>query len=341
LVVPDGSSESIQEVPVLASWEGKFHASFDRNTALDISNESIKDFIPPERFSTAFLLNLRLMHPDLLYSSYKRRLWYTAALIMAAATAAWIGIINAWKGYRRQLKLAEMTSNFVSSVSHELRTPLASMRLMAESLDRGMSANEQKRKEYYGLIVQECRRLSSLVENVLDFSRIRQGRKHYEFESIDCTALVRETVRMMEPMAKERNLTFSVQTGAELDLQPEWDGPAVQQAVINLLDNAMKHSPESSIIEVELKMTGDRKIQIAIRDQGPGISEEEQKRIFDAFYRLGSELRRETWGIGIGLGIVKHVAEAHGGKVFLESTPGQGSRFILELPLIPPAARQL
>ena len=102
----------------------------------------------------------------------------------------------------------------------------------------------------------------------------------------------------------------------------------------------MKHSPEGSIVKVALEMTGDRKIHIAIVDQGPGISGKEQERIFDAFYRLGSELRRDTRGIGIGLSIVKHVAEAHGGRVFLESAPGQGSRFVMELPLTPPEARQ-
>ena len=168
---------------------------------------------------------------------------------------------------------------------------------------------------------------------------MRQGRKRYEFEPINGLALIRETVRMMEPMAKECRLTVSFQSGAVSDLQPEWDGPAVQQAVVNLLDNAMKHTPEGSVIKVELEMTCDQKIRIAIVDQGPGIKKEEQERIFDAFYRLGSELRRETRGSGIGLSIVKHVAEAHGGRIFLESTPGQGSRFVLELPLIPPKER--
>ena len=290
--------------------------------------------------STTVTLNLRLAQPNLLYASYRRRIWYTAALILAAAVAAWIGILNAWKGYRRQVRLAEMTSNFVSSVSHELRAPLASMRLMSESLDRGVVENERKRKDYYRLISQECRRLADLVENVLDFSRIRQGRKQYDFEPVDGLALVRETVRMMEPVAKEHNLTLSFKSGASPDIQPEWDGPAVQQAVVNLLDNAVKHSPEGSTVKVGLEMNENQKIQIDFEDQGPGVSIEEQERIFDEFYRIGLELRRETRGIGIGLSIVKHVAEAHGGRVFLESVPGQGSRFILELPLIPPGVKQ-
>jgi signal transduction histidine kinase len=334
------STDATKDNSVLASWTGNFNASVTRNVLLDGGNEQLEFLKPPDILSTAFKLNLRLTQPDLLYASYRRRMWYAAALILAAAVAAWIGILNAWRGYRRQVRLAEMTSNFVSSVSHELRAPLASMRLMAESLDRGKVGDEKKRKDYYRLIVQECRRLAGLVENVLDFSRIRQGRKRYEFEPVDGLALVRETVRMMEPVAKERSLTVSFQSGAPTDLQPEWDGPAVQQAVVNLLDNAIKHSPEGSIVKVELGMTEDRNIQIAIEDQGPGISSEEQERIFDAFYRLGSELRRETRGIGIGLSIVKHVAEAHGGRVFLESTPGRGSRFVLELPLTPPEARQ-
>lgn len=329
------SYESIRQSPVLASWTGRFDTSLDPGVILDTDNEQLKFLKPPDNLSITVTLNLRLTQPNLLYASYRRRIWFAAALILAAAAAAWIGILNAWKGYRRQVRLAEMTSNFVSSVSHELRAPLASMRLMAESLDKGVVENKRRSKDYYRLISQECRRLTDLVENVLDFSRIGQGRKQYDFEPVDGLALVRETVRMMEPVAKEHNLAISFKSGASPDIQPEWDGPAVQQAVVNLLDNAVKHSPEGSTVKVEMETTEDRKIQIVFEDQGPGVSNEEQERIFDAFYRIGSELRRETRGVGIGLSIVKHVAEAHGGRIFLESVPGQGSRFILELPLIP------
>lgn len=341
-VTPHGMdlSKTNKEDIKLASWSVGFTAFPDRYKALDTRDKNLMQLAPPGDFSTVFTLNLKLTRPDLLYSSYQRRLWYGAALILAAVAAAGIGIWNAWKGFRQQLQLAEMTSNFVSSVSHELRAPLASMRLMTESLDRGRIEDEQKVKSYYRLLVQECCRLSSLVENVLDFSRIHQGRKRYEFDSIDGIALIRQTIQAMEPVAVERDISLSFQPGPGLDCQPEWDAPAVQQAVVNLIDNAIKHSPAGSVIRVGFEMIDGQKARIIVEDRGPGIKMEDRERIFEPFHRLGSELRRETRGIGIGLSIVKHVAEAHGGRVFVESTPGQGSRFTLELPLTPGNAEQ-
>lgn len=283
------------------------------------------------------VVSLILANPELLYARYRLRLWLTAGMICAAAAAAGIGLMGAWRAFQRQMRLAEMTSNFVSSVSHELRTPLASVRLMAESLDQGRIVEGEKRNQYFKLIVQECRRLSSLVENVLDFSRIHQGRKRYEFEPIDLAALLRQTVGLLEPNAAEHQVSLRLADlpPAVKELQPNWDGQAVQQALVNLIDNAIQHSPAGKPVQVACAMLDHTKVQIAVADYGSGIPMEEQELIFEPFYRRGSELRRETRGIGIGLSIVKHVAEAHGGRVFVTSTPGQGSRFTMELPTRP------
>src|SRR4029079_16163907 len=120
-----------------------------------------------------------------------------------AAAAALLGLMSSWRTFHRQQQLGELKSNFVSSVSHELRAPIASVRLMAESLERGRISGSVKQQEYYQFILQECRRLSSLVENVLHFSRIEQGRKEYEFEPTDLIELVRETVKLMGVRATE------------------------------------------------------------------------------------------------------------------------------------------
>ncbi len=296
--------------------------------------------LSPTPFGTvqSFTFSLTLAKPDLLYAGYRQRLWLIAGLILSATAAAGIGIAGAWRAFQRQVRLADMTSNFVSSVSHELRAPLASVRLMAESLDQDRITDNEKRKDYFRLIVQECRRLSSLVENVLDFSRIHQGRKRYEFDPVDLTAMVRQTVNLMEPNAAERNVSLVYsEPDSEGELhQPCWDGQAIQQALVNLIDNAIKHSPPETIVKVAWKVaeggTGPR-IHLAVEDQGPGIPVEEQERIFEPFYRRGSELHRETKGVGIGLSLVKHIAEAHGGGVSVESIVGQGSRFTLQLPV--------
>jgi signal transduction histidine kinase len=227
-----------------------------------------------------------------------------------------------------------MKSNFVSSVSHELRAPIAAVRLMAESLEQGRISGEAKQREYFRLIVQECRRLSTLVENVLDFFRIDQGRKRYVFEPVDLIALVRHTVALMQPCAAEGKVALILEEppAQAAGLEPSWDHQAVEQSLVNLLDNAIKHSPPGAEVKVRME-TAAGLVRLWVEDRGPGIPAEAQTRIFDLFYRHGSELRRETKGAGIGLNIVKHVAEAHGGRVVVESAVGEGSRFALELPV--------
>jgi two-component system phosphate regulon sensor histidine kinase PhoR len=139
----------------------------------------------------------------------------------------------------------------------------------------------------------------------------------------------------MAPCAAERQVSLKLagpEPGAP-ELEPCWDGQAIEQSLVNLLDNAIKHSPAGAEVNVRIESANGGPVRLWVEDSGPGIPKEEQSRIFDLFYRRGSELRRETQGVGIGLSIVKHVAEAHGGRVLVESAPGSGSRFALELPL--------
>jgi signal transduction histidine kinase len=306
-------------------------------------------------------VTIYLTSPATLFKLQTARTFWFGSLILFSALAALLGLLAAWRAFHRQLQLSEMKSNFVASVSHELRAPIASVRLMAESLERGKVSEPAKQNEYFRFIGQESRRLSSLIENVLDFSRIEQGRKQYEFEPTDLLALTQQTVKIMEPYAAEReiHLAFDSQLST-LNSQLTADGRALQQALVNLLDNAIKHSPKGATVTVGLESKysvfsvqysesdnrpnapaasrtdeGAAIIFLYVEDSGPGIPPEEHEKIFERFYRLGSELRRETQGVGIGLSIVKHIVEAHGGRVVVRSVPGQGSRFTIELPVQP------
>lgn len=274
---------------------------------------------------------------------HRQRAVVFGLLITAAALAAVGGFVSARGAFLKQQRLAELKTNFVSSVSHELRAPLASVRLLAESLARGTVSDPARQREYFGFIVQECRRLSALIANVLDFARIEQGRKQYQFEPTDVGALIRQTVQLAEPQAAERQVTLRLE-GPDLptgSLEAVWDGQAIQQALLNLLDNAIKHSPAGAAVTIgwALESPGAAggppasRMTLYVQDHGPGIPAAEQERIFQRFYRCGSELRRETPGVGIGLSIVKHIVEAHGGRVTVHSQLGQGSRFSLALPL--------
>ena len=280
-----------------------------------------------------FTVALELTDPDLLYASYRVRVRIAIGLIVIATLAAFAGLAVAWRAFERQRRLGELKSNFVASVSHELRAPIAAVRLMTENLERGTVPPGERHQDYLRMIGQECRRLSSLVENVLDFSRIDRGRRQYTFEATDLPALLTQTIEVMRPYAGQREVRLvcaSLPAAAALK-QARVDHHALQQALVNLMDNAIKHSPAGADVVVGLELEPNI-LRLFVDDRGPGIPADEQERIFEPFYRRGSELRRETQGIGIGLSIVKHVAEAHGGRVVVRSSPGAGSRFAIELP---------
>jgi signal transduction histidine kinase len=278
-------------------------------------------------------VDVLLADPARLYRHQRTRTYWFAGFIGLSSAVALFGLFGAWRSFRQQERLNEMKSDFVSSVSHELRAPIASVRLMAENLESGKVAEEPRRMEYFRFISQECRRLSGLVENVLDFSSIEQNRKQYEFEPVDLRRIVDSTVRLLQPPATERGVTLSVADSVGTVPPISADGKALQQALLNLVDNAIKHSPRDAVVMVGLEIApAGNGVRIWVEDNGKGIPLAEQEKIFERFYRLGSELRRETQGVGIGLSIVKHVVEAHHGRIHVRSAPGQGSRFTIELP---------
>jgi signal transduction histidine kinase len=323
-VAVEGKSSSASEAKKISSQELLLGKTMQKFGALMTPGAA--------NFEIAFYLTNRSQ----MLANEHRRARLFGALILGAAAAALIGFIAAYRSFRREQQLGEMKSNFVSSVSHELRAPIASVRLMAENLERGKISEAPKQNEYFRFIVQECRRLSSLIENVLDFSRIEQNRKQYQFEPTDLTALVRQTVKLMEPYAAEREVGLQLEASSPQHSTPNIemnaDGRALQQALINLIDNAIKHSPKDSAVRIGLEFKSNV-FQLWVADEGQGIPRAEHAKIFERFYRRGSELRRETQGVGIGLSIVKHIVEAHGGTILVESELDKGSRFTIELPI--------
>lgn len=275
--------------------------------------------------------------PEQLYAQQRQQTLWLAALLASALAAALAGFWALRRALAREQQLGQLKSDFVSSVSHELRAPIAAVRLMAENLESGMVPTETRQREYHHHIAEECRRLSALIDNVLDFARIEQDRKTYAFAETDVAALVRDALALMHPRAVQQRQELFPEL-QPVEPPPACDGLAVRQAVINLLDNAIKFSTEGSRIYVRLGLHDAGGWQIAVRDEGPGIPTAEHGKIFERFYRLGCELRRETQGAGIGLSIVKHIVEAHGGRVEVESQPGAGATFTLVLPLCPPGA---
>jgi signal transduction histidine kinase len=266
-------------------------------------------------------------------ASFEKGLWFTV-LVVAVLLA---GIVMIVRAAMRELQLAEVKQTFVSNVSHELKTPLALIRLFAETLEMGRVKSAEKAQEYYRIIYNESRRLSQLIDNILDFSRIEAGSREYTFVPVDLAEATRAVVESYEYQIRAAG--FELETRFDSGLpRVEADPDAISQAILNLLNNAVKYSDRIKHISVSAQAAGGG-VSVEVTDRGIGIPLSEQKRIFEKFYRVSTGLVHETKGSGLGLALVKHIVEAHHGRVSVESAPGRGSRFTLWLPALtqPPA----
>jgi signal transduction histidine kinase len=242
------------------------------------------------------------------------------------------GIVLALRTASRAMKLSQMKADFVSNVSHELRTPLASIRVFGEFLKLGRVSERGKICEYGEYIETESRRLTQLINNILDFSKIESGQKTYQFESADLARVVADTLKTFEVRLEQSGFKIAFETPAQPLPPAVIDPNAITQALINLLDNAVKYSGTVKEIGVKLGQQ-DGYVTVAVTDHGIGISREEREKIFDKFYRVCTGLVHDVKGSGLGLSIVKHIADAHHGLVKVESEPGEGSTFTIFLPV--------
>lgn len=242
-----------------------------------------------------------------------------------------VGLYLVYSNVRRELQLSKLKSDFVANVSHELKTPLALIRLFSETLELGRVPNDEKRRQYYRVINKESQRLTQLINNILDFSRIEAGRREYKFVKSDLARVVDEVLDAYRFSIEQQGFAVDVAVAEGLP-EVEIDPEALGQAFINLLNNALKYSREDKQITIALRVQ-DGKLMLSVGDKGIGIATGEHAKIFDKFYRAEDSLVHETKGSGLGLSLVRHIMEAHGGSVEVESAPGRGSTFTLSLPL--------
>ena len=276
------------------------------------------------------VLNLLEQEPGLIQARVLRiRNWFFGIL-----GVVWLSVLIAmmalWKNLHEQLQLSRKKDDFISAVSHELRTPLTSIRMYTEMLEKDWVKTEDKRREYYTTMRQESERLSRLIENVLDFSRIQRGKKRYDFSIGDVNQCVGEVAEMMRPYIEQAGFTLVQEF---TDTAPfMFDRDAVAQIVINLVDNALKYAKTAADKRIILRTRQSKEmVFIEIEDHGPGIPRSQQKKIFDAFYRCEDESTRQSTGTGLGLALVKRFAEAHNGFVEIANVKPSGALFRIGL----------
>ncbi len=254
---------------------------------------------------------------------------WLAGLAMVLGAALFGGYLLL-RDVNRDVRLTEVRSQFVASVSHELKTPLTAIRMFAETLAMGRSRDEITKAEYLETIVNESERLTRLVDNVLDFSKIEQGKKIYRLRPASLDAVADSAVRAMQFPLAQQGFRLRVSVDKNLPTLP-LDPDAIEQAILNLIANAMKYSGASRDIELRVAAQ-DGNAVIEVADHGLGLEPEEKKHVFDKFYRAPSHASHAIAGAGLGLTLVAHIAAAHGGRAEVESESGAGSRFRILIP---------
>jgi signal transduction histidine kinase len=300
---------------------GRALVRFSRNG----EGESLGDLIPGIKVAIAIPAENELLQQ----AGFRMQVSYVALALVTIATGfgAWL----LWRDLRREVRSGELRAQFVSGVSHELKTPLTSIRMFAETLQLGRARDGRTQQEYLDTMVNECERLSRLVDDILSFSKCEQGQKQYHFRTAAIAEVVHAAVRAMEYALKQQG--FQVLVSIEEGLPPiRADIDALEQALLNLLSNAMKYSGDSRSIDLDVSRDNNH-VVIRVTDHGVGIAQDHQTRLFEKYYRAPTPENQLLPGSGLGLAISFEAVRAHGGRIDVDSSPGRGSTFSIHLPV--------
>lgn len=328
---------------VLEVWLGPLAAQLDqertRIALADAEGNALARFAgaprpqalrTPDETGLPWTLRVASADPDAMREQIAGRRRLVVLGVGIAGLIVLLGLYAVTRAVARELEVARLKSDFVSAVSHEFRTPLTSLRQLAEMLADGRVSSEERRVTYYDTIRRESERLQRLVEALLDFGRMEAGALEFRREPLDSASLVTELVGEFQREVEGRGYAIALRAGNG-DCRVRADREALHRAIWNLLDNAVKYSPDHRTVTVSVGRDGGR-VAIRVRDQGVGIPVDEQARMFEKFVRGSASDVRGVKGTGIGLAMVRHIVDAHDGRIEVESAPGVGSTFTILLP---------
>jgi two-component system phosphate regulon sensor histidine kinase PhoR len=265
-------------------------------------------------------------------AAMRRKRLIDSVLIGGAVIVILAGLLVLGFAIRRERRLNELKSEFISNVSHELKTPLSIISMFGEMLAEGRTKSPEQAHEYAEIIWRESVRLGRLIDNVLDFAKIERGMGVYEFaDDMDIIEVVDRAIELSGRRVQAAEMTLESNIPPELP-RVRLDANAYTLAALNLIDNAIKYAHDGKKIALTLAQRDDR-IVLSVRDWGSGIDPEEHERIFERFYRAKAIRLKPIRGSGIGLALVRHIAKAHGGDVDVESAPDKGSTFSIWIPI--------
>ncbi len=242
-----------------------------------------------------------------------------------------LGVLVVLNDITRLRHLERVRRDFVSNVSHELRTPITSIKGFVETLREGAINNPIEAQKFLDIVAKHSDRLNSIIEDLLALSRIQEAETfETELEPSNLRSIFQTSIQACEVKARAKQISMDME--CDPDLKAMVKAPLLELAMINLLDNAIKYSGEGSRVHIACAVNG-REIEIRVIDEGPGIERKHLPRLFERFYRVDRSRSREVGGTGLGLSIVKHIVQAHRGRVDVESTVGKGSTFKIFLPV--------
>ena len=276
---------------------------------------------------------LLVSHPEIkaLEKSARREIFFYGFLLTVIVALMLFGAVMIARDISRESETNRLKTEFVNNISHELKTPLTLIRLYGETLQRKENLTNIEKKECYEIITKESERLSHLINNVLDFSRIDMGRKEFNLKMGYLQDVIRDTLESYRYHLEKKGFAIHKDIAEDLP-EMSFDGEAIASVLVNLLSNAMKFSPTEKEVEVKLfRDNGNAVLQVA--DKGTGISQKEIPKIFERFYQSENRVASEARGSGLGLTLVKHIIEAHRGTIEVESEIGKSSVFTVRIPL--------